>query len=244
MVDSFIVAVELWRHTGEPSYLEDAHLIWTNAICHGQRSNGGFGPDTCAGAKDPFLGVSVDEAHWCCTMRGGEGLARAIQYSAFVEGDTVTFPFFNEGRFHLDGLIVEVTSGYPSVGRFELRVVEGESPNAKLRFFTPSWAESPVLSLNSTAVDVSVEQGFAVAQTPLRVGDRVTLEFGLASWTAPTQNPASIPGYHAVYVGPLIQSSLHDEEVRQPDPQAPPLTDMIDRPMDFKGYRRQVLFRS
>ncbi|HEX9974666.1 MAG TPA: beta-L-arabinofuranosidase domain-containing protein, partial [bacterium] len=93
MIDSFIVAVWLWNHTHNPRYLEDAHHIYFNAIAHGQRSNGGFGCDTCAGAIDPFLKFSNYEAHWCCTMRGGEFFARIIESIYFIEGEKIVFPF-------------------------------------------------------------------------------------------------------------------------------------------------------
>ncbi len=79
IIDSYILAVQLWQKTGDPAYLEDAHHIYYNAICHTQRDNGGFGCDNCTGPVDLQLKVKAYEAYWCCTMRGGEGLARAIQ---------------------------------------------------------------------------------------------------------------------------------------------------------------------
>ena len=47
---------------------------------YGQRPNGGWGCDLCAGARDEFLrpAAEIFEACWCCTMRGAEGLARAM----------------------------------------------------------------------------------------------------------------------------------------------------------------------
>ena len=76
IVDSYILAVNLWRYTGKPSYLEDAQLIYYNGIGATQRYNGGFGCNSCSGAGSPLLLRKVQEAHWCCTMRGGEGLFR------------------------------------------------------------------------------------------------------------------------------------------------------------------------
>ena len=79
IIDSFMIAVQLWRHTGDLAYLEDAHLIYFNGMGRGQRNNGGYGVDTCAGAHDPYVEVKIYEAPFCCTMRGGEGNARAIE---------------------------------------------------------------------------------------------------------------------------------------------------------------------
>ena len=49
IIDSYMVATQLWQHTGDAAYLEDAHLIWFNGVGRGLRGNGGFGTDTCAG---------------------------------------------------------------------------------------------------------------------------------------------------------------------------------------------------
>ncbi len=74
IVDSMLVAMDLWRYTGQAKWLEDAHMIAINAVGATQRANGGFGLDSCPGANgSPWLNVYAPEAHWCCTMRGGEG---------------------------------------------------------------------------------------------------------------------------------------------------------------------------
>ncbi len=96
IIDSYVLAVQLWQKTGNPAYLEDAHHIYYNALCHTQRDNGGFGCDNCPGPVDLELKVKEFEAYWCCTMRGGEGLARAIQYNYFTKGDNLYIPFFQE----------------------------------------------------------------------------------------------------------------------------------------------------
>jgi uncharacterized protein len=77
IIDSYMLAVQLWNLTGNALYLEDAHHIYYNAIANTQRSNGGFGLSNCPGPKENVLKVadkaSGNEAYWCCTMRGGEG---------------------------------------------------------------------------------------------------------------------------------------------------------------------------
>ena len=110
VIDSYILAVQLWQYTGKSEYLADAQKIYYNGMGSEQRYNGGFGCNSCLGnhdplstkKTDPFLSVVVDEAHWCCTMRGAEGLARAIQYSYFSEGNTVFIPDFRSGSAELD----------------------------------------------------------------------------------------------------------------------------------------------
>ncbi len=121
-----------WQLTGNADYLKDAHLIYCNALGHGQRANGGFGCDTCVGAEIPILRISVIEAHWCCTMRGGEGLARAIQYLAFQAPGAIYLPFFSDCELNLTGtagpLNLKETTRYPFEGQVELQVLEGSVP--------------------------------------------------------------------------------------------------------------------
>lgn len=81
IVDSLLVADQLWQATGKPEYLEDAQLIYYNAIAATQHSNGGFGCNTCVCTHEPILRTHAEEAYWCCTMRGSEGLVHSLQFA-------------------------------------------------------------------------------------------------------------------------------------------------------------------
>jgi DUF1680 family protein len=98
VIDSFILTVNLWRLTGRANYLEDAHLILFNGLLPGQLQNGGFGTGPCVGHATGLCRTKMhSEAPFCCSMRGGEGIARAIQYSYFQDKDTVVLPFYSNG---------------------------------------------------------------------------------------------------------------------------------------------------
>jgi hypothetical protein len=101
IVDSYLLAVQLWQQTRDVAYLQWAEQIYFNALCRGQRHNGGFGCDNCPGkgSGTPALKVSTPEAHWCCTMRGAEGLSNAARYSMFQHADTLFFPFYRPAAF-------------------------------------------------------------------------------------------------------------------------------------------------
>ena len=77
IVDSLVVAETLWRETGNRDYRDLARRILTALVDH-QRDNGGFGLRKTfpRGADAPVVDHTY-EAHWCCTMRGGAGLAWA-----------------------------------------------------------------------------------------------------------------------------------------------------------------------
>lgn len=78
VVDSFIIATELYKITNNEKYLTLARRIMFNGLQFCQRPNGGAGPNTCVRPGQPILKVSMYEAPFCCTMRYAEGL---LEYS-------------------------------------------------------------------------------------------------------------------------------------------------------------------
>lgn len=84
IIDSYMVASQLFALTEDPHYGELSLLILKNGVLHAQRPNGGFGCDSCA--VDGTLSMHCYEAYWCCTMRGGEGLAAAVSYAVTEDG--------------------------------------------------------------------------------------------------------------------------------------------------------------
>jgi len=104
VVDSFMVAIQLWEATDETQYLDLAHLIYWNGLCYLQRKNGGFGLDKTPGRGfgSPELCTHCSEAHWCCSMRGAEGLSAAAEASCVVRGADVVLAFPRSGAFVVD----------------------------------------------------------------------------------------------------------------------------------------------
>ncbi len=204
IIDSFMIAVQLWRHTGDPAYIEDAHLIYFNGMGRGQRNNGGYGADTCAGAHDPYVEVAVYEAPWCCTMRGGEGNARAIDYAYFSRPGELVLPFFHDSKASLQigggAVTLRQTTGYPYQGTVKLEIISSSLRQAvRVRFAAPSWTKSHRLYLNGKDVPVRTNKGFVELQGPLRAGDTIALDFDLVTGARDTFNPFSIRGYHAFH---------------------------------------------
>ena len=113
IVDSFMVAGELFRITGDSRYRTLAARIYHNGLATAQRENGGAGTDTvvCDGIQDD-LRSKMFEAHFCCTMRLSEGLWYICEnkelFTAERDG-AVT----KKGRLYSDGdiLYAEVTGG-------------------------------------------------------------------------------------------------------------------------------------
>ena len=74
VVDSLLLATELYRITRADRYRVLARRIWANGLQFCQRDNGGVGTNKCVTAMQPILRISGYEAPQCCTMRYAEGL--------------------------------------------------------------------------------------------------------------------------------------------------------------------------
>jgi hypothetical protein len=216
IIDSIMVAMDLWRYTGQAKWLEDAHRIAINALGATQRANGGFGCDTCPGGKgSPWLSVHTPEAHWCCTMRGGEGLSRRAQYAWFLEHDTATlaFPGANRAVLRLgEGpLTVVQQSGFPeSFGsRLNIEAANVSKP-VTLRLFAPSFTSQHNLTVNGKSVSAKVENGFISVKRTWKPGDSVLWDYQpVTRWSEP-RNKNTPAGWRTLQHGPLILCALGD----------------------------------
>jgi len=268
IVDSYMLAIQLWQYTGSSGYLEDAQLIYYNALGHAQRSNGGFGCDNCAGPVDNYLSVKADEAFWCCTMRGGEGLAKAVQYSYFTHGDTLILPSFNTGSvsLNLNGTPVKIgqETSYPFDSKVILTIDSLEKPTRiNLKFFLPSWVQNPVVSKNHKAVDFGVKNRFAEVPLVIEAGDTIEYAFNMNSGVGKLVNAQHTKaGDFHLYYGPLLLGYEGDSAVSIPKSAeviktaencflikgTPVVLSPVYHLMDAKvsqssGYRKQILFR-
>jgi len=211
VIDSFMVATQLWQRTGESSYLEDAHKIWFNGVGRGQRGNGGFGTDTCAGFGTPWVKVRSYEAYFCCTMRGGEGFARAAQYLYFTRPGELTVPFFAESDATVDlghgEMKLRQTTEYPYAGRVKIAVVTGARQPVTLRMLALEWVSGQRLTINGVAVATTVADGFLVAKIAPKAGDTLVLDQELKVGAREPVSAAGLPGYFAMEAGPLVLGS-------------------------------------
>lgn len=218
IVDSFMLSVELWNQTRLLRYLEYAHHILFNALGYAQRPNGGYGPDECAGAKDEFLRPTDHsfEAPWCCSMRGGAGLARTASYSYFQEENHVVVPFYNNNTARLafpDGEIQwQQTTEYPIDGHVRFKVLQSSTASLKqLSLYYPSWADNDAIALhiNGRPASAHLKEGFVTFSTRLNQGDIIELEFKVHLLQRPTINPNNIKEHGSLRHGPLVLGVKH-----------------------------------
>ncbi len=186
IIDSFMLAVQLWKHTQCAHYLDDAHKIYFNAISYAQRPNGGFGCDFCVGptrySLEPLR--TAFEASWCCTMRGGEGLARATQYTWFMEKNHITLPFYHNGiaRIALSTgqITIRQTTRYPIDGAIRLEVLQSSIvEETTVNLYIPEWVEDNrvSLTLNGAQQSIVMINRFIAITKRFQPGDIVQLIF-------------------------------------------------------------------
>lgn len=214
IVDSYLLAVQLWQHTRNPQYLNDAERIYYNGICHTQRYNGGFGCDNCPGRAihDACLKVHVDEAHWCCTMRGGEGLSRAAEYAYFTDSlQSVYIPFFHESELSLtvDGkgkLSISQQTDYPFDETVKITIQENTVGKVRLYIRLPSGTSQHQFTYNGKAVHLETDRQFALLSQSFRQGDRIELSFvrDLTLTTSSVNPDNTDPGQIRIFYGPLM----------------------------------------
>ena len=180
IVDSFMLANQLFDATGKRGYLDMANSIWHNALMRAQRENGGFGCDMTG--RDGILGVFGDfyEAYWCCTMRGAEGLGYPARHALACGENTITLPFYFDFTATPDaGTEVRVRTGYPHSGDVSFEVLRGGGETVKLRICLPEWATDPLLTVNGKAVTPENDGCFVCTCIKMNAGTRVGLAFPL-----------------------------------------------------------------
>ena len=208
VIDSFLVAQELWEATGKTGYLEDAHHILYNAIAHAERADGSFGTDLCVGAKTSIgiMGSTVGwsdsdqailfakaltyEVFWCCNMRGGDGLSRAAQYSFYTEGDTVTVPYFHTCKAELElenGVLkLHEKANYPASGKVVFHCVENSAGPVALKFFAPeAWSSGAAsqVRINGSPVQTDYANGFVCVSADLKADDELVFDSEMKFYT-------------------------------------------------------------
>lgn len=215
IIDSFIIATSLWRFTKQSLYLEDAHHIYFNALSHAHRINGSFGSDRCCGAieteDNQFLAPINYETYWCCTMRGGEGFSRAIEYSFFADDDTVVVPYYNNCaatvRFDDGHIKLEEITDYPYFGNVCFKILRTTVKEAKtFKFFAPSWTKQDKVEvkLNGETIKAQFADGFLAIGTALKAGDKIDFDLGLSARVEETRLKNSIKGFHKYSFGPML----------------------------------------
>ena len=108
IVDSLMVATELYKITGDEKYRTTAARIYHNGFASMQRSNGCAGPDklVCDGSENAYLSVSMYDAWFCCSMRLAEGLWYLTNNYELLYAEQDGTIIKNENGIYTDGDLI------------------------------------------------------------------------------------------------------------------------------------------
>jgi DUF1680 family protein len=209
-----VLALGLWRQTGEPHYLDDVHHIYFNALGFAQKPHGGFGCDNCVGAEATYLETKFFDPVGCCNMRGAIGLSALSEHiylSNLKNEVTIGFYFDSQAEFNFaDGQmkVVQKTE-YPLTGHVAITIESSSTKEQKtLRLFIPPWIDLTKLELrvNGKVIPAVVVQNFVEISALWHSGDLVDVSFPILLRTQPPLNPNAFLKTHTYRHGTLILS--------------------------------------
>lgn len=189
VIDSFILAVSLWKATENPDYLKDAHNILYNGVYSGQRINGGFGCDVCAGVKDDFVIPTNEnyEAWWCCSKRGAEFFFTAALHLCLIKENEIIFPIYESMTALLQPacgeILLKETSDFAAGGYVCVEVLKAQTTAPiQFSFFVPDYVpqERFAVRVNGKSVSYMLSDNFAVLQMIPHAGDKIELTMKLS----------------------------------------------------------------
>lgn len=138
IVDSFILASQLFEITEQTKYLVLLNRIYLNSFRLAQRGNGGAGCNTCLYGDEKEIKVHLYEAYFCCTMRFAEGLRFVKKYMAYCQKDALLLSIPQEMSLSLcSGGSVSVEGDLYEEGKLKIRFQGIEKP-LKVSIYIPS----------------------------------------------------------------------------------------------------------
>ncbi len=108
VVDSLMLALELYKVTNDEAFRKIASRIYHNGFSTLQRDNGGAGTDTVVAKDSPWssLKARTYEAAFCCSMRLSEGLWYIDANKELLYAETDGKVAKNENGIYCDGDII------------------------------------------------------------------------------------------------------------------------------------------
>lgn len=270
VIDSYILAAKLWRYTLNPIYLSKMDLIYYNGISHVMHFNGGFGLDNCPSSTVNSIKRYDNEAWWCCTMRGGEGLSRVAENSYFVSSDTLYVTRYGKNSvtssFSPNSIlnIIQKTD-FPFANKVTFVINKAENAKKvviKLNAMT-EWAKNFKVSINGKYVKIKNGNGFFALQKDWKQNDKIDVTFDQKMRLEPVINKDNCSeADHKLFHGPLLWGALGDSTVtidktssiKQVNPklllikkskvELTPLYHLLDSTVKKGSYSKQFLFKS
>lgn len=234
IIDSYMLAMQLWQKTGKAHYIELAEKIYFNGIGVTQRANGGFGCNIPSGPAFYDVRVRTNEASWCCTMRGAEGLSHAADFAYFRKGNNIYVPFYRENSLEFKDFAMTQTTDYPFGSSVEFKITRDASTEIGLNLFVPSYMRGAKFFLNSEELQPEVKDGFALIQKKFTKADVIRVEYSYKDEIVPA---AKVEGMSKIVYGPLVKC------INPETGTISPIYHLLDPAVSKEsGWRRTVIF--
>ena len=140
IIDSLMLACQLYEATGREEYRTMAARIYHNGLATAQRANGGAGTDDVVtaleGGKD-VLKSQMYEAPFCCTMRLAEGLWYINEHKDLLAATTHGTVEQQPNGTYMDGdiLYAEITGGDGYLNASAAVTVDGRTLYPLLKYY-------------------------------------------------------------------------------------------------------------
>lgn len=132
VVDSLMLALELFRISGDEACRKTAVRIYHNGFAAMQVGNGGAGTTSTVGKSEPWLYTKMYEACFCCTMRLAEGLRTVRDNAELLTAETGPVRRDEIGRYMGGDILYARVIGAPEAERFIDRSGEIEVDGRRL----------------------------------------------------------------------------------------------------------------
>lgn len=201
---TFCCAYELWNATKQIKYLEDAQLIYYNALAFEQRYNGGFGNQSITQPKDLFLQVNQFESVYEGNLYGMLALGYLAKNIITTSNQKIFLTTYQTAdyiySFKKQHISLSVETQYPFSNLINIGILQTSALPISVSFPEFSFLKINVITLNGKKIPFIKKDGFANISTRLKKGDKLTIELERKFWQQKVNNNT------AYYHGPLLLS--------------------------------------
>ena len=192
------LSLDLWRETGNITYLEQAEKTLFNEFALNQFASGDFGH---INLRETGVGPEIARSWWCCTLHGLRTFPE-IERAAFrLDDGTLYYDLPVDAIFKSTGLRVTAKSSLETDGRITVSIAEALDPAIRLAVRLPSWAKSIRVNIENEPQEVRVIDGYLRIQRAPRPGTEIHLSY---DFITRLESRPDMPGYAAVFHGPWL----------------------------------------
>jgi len=113
----------------------------------------------------------------CCPPNLARLVGSLSGYLVSQRGSDVAIHHYVTSIVTLDGIQLQIESGFPFSGRNRIQIVADQAQERTLAFRVPGWAGETSLSINGTAMDPQVSDGYLFVRKSWVSGDAIELQF-------------------------------------------------------------------